>query len=341
MKAMSLTVEHWGQTTQGHDISLFTLKNDVLNVQITNLGAALVTVEAPDRDGVRANVNLRHATGETYIQNPSSFGAICGRYANRIGKAKFSLDGKEYTLVANNGPNHLHGGAVGFNRYLWSAEPQADHITFRIVSPAGDEGYPGQLSVDVTYRLEKNELTIDYVATTDAPTVLNLTNHAYWNLGGVASGVIDDHILQLNSAQYLIADENVLVTGEIASVENTPFDFRTPQTIGSRIDQIDIGGYDHCFVVGGEAGTLRKAARVVHPASGRIMEVETTEPGVQLYTANHFNGGSGCAGAPKHGAFCLECQHYPDSPNQPAFPSTVLRPGQQYTQSTVHRFLAE
>ncbi len=335
---MSLTVEHWGQTTDGLEISLFTLENEQLRTQFTNLGAAIVTVEAPDRNGERANVNLRHVDGMTYIQNPSSLGATCGRYANRIGRARFTLDGHDYRLAANNGPNHLHGGTKGFNRQVWSAEPQTDHITFRLVSPDGDEGYPGELSVAVTYRLLNNALSIEYLATSTAPTVLNLTNHAYWNLAGTDAGAIYAHQLQIHANQYLAADANILVTGELCSVAGTPFDFREPQAIGSRIRQVDIGGYDHCYVVKDWDQTLRLIARVSDPGSGRVMEVETTEPGVQLYTANHFNGGSGSAGAPQHGAFCLECQHYPDSPNQPEFPTTILRPGEEYTQQTVHRF---
>ncbi|MEZ5941061.1 MAG: aldose epimerase family protein [Planctomycetaceae bacterium] len=338
---MSVDIMHWGQTDDGTDFSLFTLENDVLKVQITNLGAALVTLEAPDRNGQRANVNLRHAAAETYIQNPSSFGATCGRYANRIGKGQFELDGKQYQLALNNGPNHLHGGVKGFNHYIWSAEPQADFITFRMVSPNGDEGYPGELNVAVTYTLKGNELILNYKATTDAPTVLNLTNHAYWNLGGVNSGTVYDHVLQLACDKYLEADANVLVTGKISDVAGTPFDFRKPETIGARINQVDIGGYDHCYAINDWDGSLRTIAKAVHPESGRVMEVATTEPGVQLYTANHFSGNAGSAGSPKHGAFCLECQHYPDSPNHSEFPSTVLRPGEEYTQKTIHRFLVD
>lgn len=336
---MSLSIEHWGHTTEGLEITLFTLESDQLRMQITNLGAALITLDAPDRQGKRTNVNLRHANAETYARNPGSLGATCGRYANRIGKARFTLDGKEYRLAANNGPNHLHGGMKGFNRFLWDAEPQNDHVTFRLVSPAGDEGYPGELQVAVTYRLKGNEMHLEYAARTSAPTVLNLTNHAYWNLGGFSGQTVHDQSLQIHSSNYLEADENILVTGKISKVEGTPFDFRQPHPIGERIEQISIGGYDHCFAIDDWNGQRKLIARAVHPASGRVMEVETTEPGVQLYTANHFSGNAGSAGAPRHGAFCLECQHYPDSPNHPEFPTTVLRPGEQYTQTTVHRFL--
>ena len=337
---MSLSIEHWGQTPEGVDVSLFTLENEQLKLQLTNLGAAIVALEAPDRQGDRANINLRHVEARPGVLTPSSFGATCGRYANRIGRGRFTLDGNAYSLAINNGPNHLHGGRKGFNAWVWDAEPQPDHVTFRIVSPDGDEGYPGALSVAVTCRLVGNELTIDYAATTTAPTVLNLTNHAYWNLGGVDAGVVYDTMLQLHADRYLEADDDVLVTGVIADVDGTPFDFRTPQAIGSRIEATG-NGYDHCYAINGWDGSLRLAAKAVHPASGRSMEVFTTEPGVQLYTSNHFNGSAGTAMAPRHGAFCLECQHYPDSPNHPEFPTTVLRPGNTYTQRTVHRFSVE
>lgn len=334
---MALSIEQWGMTPDGKEITLFTLENEQLRAQFTNQGAAIVALEAPDRDGQRVNINLRHPTAEIYLQNPSSFGAICGRYANRIGRGRFTLDGREYLLAINNGPNHLHGGNRGFNRYLWDAEPQPDRITFRMISPDGDEGYPGELAVAVTYLLRGNELVLDYSATTTAPTVLNLTNHAYWNLAGVAAGPVYDHVLQLEADAYLEADEHILVTGKISPVAGTPFDFRQSQTIGSRIAATG-NGYDHCFAIREANGQLKTIARVVHPPSGRVMEVATTEPGVQLYTSNHFNGSTASAGAVKHGAFCLECQHYPDSPNHPDFPSTVLRPGEVYTQQTVHRF---
>jgi aldose 1-epimerase len=209
-----------------------------------------------------------------------------------------------------------------------------------MVSPDGDEGYPGELSLAVTYRLKGNSFAMEYEATTTAPTVHNLTNHAYWNLAGVGAGPVYDHVLQLHADRYLEADEHILVTGTITPVAGTPFDFLKPQTIGSRIAQTG-NGYDHCYAITGADGSLRRVARVVDPGSGRVMEIATTEPGVQLYTSNHFNSGPSSAGAPKHGAFCLECQHYPDSPNHPEFPSTVLRPGQKYKQQTVHTFSVE
>lgn len=341
---MSVTVEKWGTSPDGREVLLFTLTNGKgLRATVTNLGASLVDFEAPDRSGKSAAINVRHANAADYVLNHSSLGAICGRFANRIGKGTFSLDGKTHQLAINNGPNHLHGGNQGFNKRLWSAGPTAagDGVVLHYRSLDGEENYPGNLDVAVTYRFtDKNELFMEYEAVADAPTVLNVTNHAYWNLAGVGSGNVHAQELKLFADRYLGFDKDVLVTGEIFPAAGTPYDFTSPRPIGLHINET-AGGYDLCYAINGWDGTLRPAAKARDPKSGRVMEVFTTEPGVQLYTANHFNGTETSGGQPQHGAFCLECQHYPDSPNQPKFPTTVLRPGQAYRQTTMHRFSVE
>jgi aldose 1-epimerase len=323
-----------------------------MKVELINLGAAVTSVDVPDRDGNSANVTLGFAELDAYDKNAPYFGVICGRYANRIAKAKFSLDGLDYTLVANNGENHLHGGKVGYGRRIWSAQkltPQAGAraVRFTYESPDGEEGYPGTLKAIVTYTLtDDNELKIEYTAQSDKPTVVNLTNHAYWNLAGAGSGTIDEHLLTVHADRYLPVDDGLIPTGELESVEGTPFDFRTPTAVGARYEEAG-GGYDLCYVVNPPASPskagkpLVPAARVSDPKSGRVMEVLTTEPGVQLYTGNFLEGTPETGGFPKHAGLCLECQHYPDSPNRPEFPSTVLKPGEVYTQTTIYRFSVE
>lgn len=338
--------EPWGKTADGEEVIRYSLTNAKgMQVHLINWGATVTAVQVPDRDGKLENVTLSLPTADAYLENRPFFGCIVGRYANRIAGGKFTLDGMEYTLATNNGPNHLHGGNVGWNKALWHGEPlQQDNaaaVKFTHVSPDGDEGYPGQVKVTVVYSLNNdNELSIDYTATTDKATPINLTNHCYWNLRGAGDGKILDHILMLNCDRYLPVDENLIPTGELKSVEGTPMDFRKPTPIGARIDQVGMG-YDHCYVVNGEPGELRLAARVRDPESGRVMEVRTTEPGVQLYTGNFLNGSEEVGGFNKHDAFCLECQHFPDSPNQPDFPNTILRPGETYRQTTVHKFSVE
>ncbi|HMC65282.1 MAG TPA: aldose epimerase family protein, partial [Gemmataceae bacterium] len=263
----------------------------------------------------------------------------------------FSLDGKTYTLATNNGPNHLHGGRKGFDGVLWKAEPvtapDSVGVKFSHTSPDGDEGYPGKLDATVTFTLNNaNALRIDYTAATDKPTVVNLTNHAYWNLAGAGSGNILGHELTLAADKYLPIDDTSIPTGELAPVKGTPFDFTSTHPIGERIAELKkdphkTKGYDHCYVLRGQQGKLELAARVKEPTTGRVMEVYTTEPGVQLYCANFLDGGPGGGGYKQHEAFCLETQHYPDSPNKPEFPSTVLRPGQTYRTTTEHRFFVE
>jgi aldose 1-epimerase len=325
----------WGQTVDGGVFSLLRLQNDHLRVQLTNRGAALVSLETADRNGRFDNVVAGGTSPAGYATNPSYFGATIGRFANRIGQGRFWLNGREFVLPINNGKHHLHGGINGLTRRTWHAEPGDDSVTFRTASPDGEEGYPGNLDVAVTYRLERDLLVIEYRARTDAPTVINLTNHTYWNLAG--SGSILNHQLQLHADSFLEIDADVLPTGTILNVAGTACDFRNSRPIGECLSGTS-GGYDNCFVIRDWDATVRLAAVVREPQSGRVMEVYTTKPGVQLYTANHFDGSTASAGLQAHEAFCLECQHFPDSPNALEFPSTVLYPGIEYRQTTMHRF---
>uniref|UniRef100_A0A7C2P2E5 Aldose 1-epimerase n=1 Tax=Schlesneria paludicola TaxID=360056 RepID=A0A7C2P2E5_9PLAN len=343
---LTVQSEPFGKLPDGADIVHYSLTNrHGLRVGLINLGATITAVDVPDRAGHKANVTLHFADLAGYEVNAPYFGGICGRYANRIANGKFSLDGKEYQLATNNGPHHLHGGKEGFNKKVWKHErvdgEQAAGVKFTYISPDGEESYPGTLTTVVTYSLnDNNELRIDYEATTDHPTVLNLTNHAYWNLAGAGNGTILDHELQLFCDKFLPVDEGSIPTGELADVAGTPMDFRQPHRIGERIDQTvnGNGGYDHCYVVNGTYGELRPAAKIVEPVSGRVLEISTTEPGIQLYTGNHLKGTPDTGNAVKHGAFCLEAQRFPDSPNRPEFPTTVLKPGETYRQTTVHKF---
>lgn len=339
--------EPFGQTDAGEEIVQYSMRNGRgMKVNVINWGAIITSVEVPDRDGKLANVTLSFPDAASYLVNGPYFGGLCGRYANRIANGKFSLDGTEYELAINNPPNHLHGGKVGLMKRLWKHEGFENDKTVGVnlwyTSPDGEDGYPGNLKLGVAYSLtEDNELRIEYHATTDKPTVLNLTNHAYWNLAGVPpGGSIHDHELTLFCSKYLPVDETSIPTGELADVAGTPMDFLKPETMGARIDQPvnGAGGYDHCYVVDGKAGELRPAAKIVEPKSGRIMEIFTTEPGIQFYTGNHLAGTPETGNADKHGAFCLETQHFPDSPNRPDFPTTRLNPGESYRQTTVHKF---
>jgi aldose 1-epimerase len=349
---MSITKKPYGKAKDGQRVDLYTCTNAKgLVVQLTNYGATVVSVETPDKNGKLANITLGFPSLDGYLARHPYFGSTVGRYGNRIAGGKFQLDGKEYTLATNNGPNHLHGGLKGLDAVVWSAQevqsPAAVGVVFTYRSPDGDEGYPGNLDLTVTYSLTKNnELRIDYVATTDKPTVLNLTNHCYWNLGGAGSGDILKHQLTLTADKYLPIDDTSIPTGKAADVKGSPFDFTTPHAIGERIGELKkdphkTKGYDHCYVLRGQSGKLEVAARVKDPASGRVMEISTTEPGIQLYCGNFLGGGTGEAGYKQHDAFCLETQHFPDSPNQPSFPSTVLRPGQIFRSTTVHKFSVE
>ena len=340
----------FGKTADGKAVDLYTLTNKHgLVAKVTNYGGILTELHVPDKSGQKGNVVLGFATLDPYVKGHPFFGATTGRVANRIGKGKFTLDGKEYTLFVNNPPNSLHGGKVGFDKKVWDAEPvdskAGPALRLRYVSPDGEEGYPGTLTTTVVYTLTNDdELKIDYKATTNKPTIVNLTNHSYFNLAGDGNGTILDHELMINADKYTVFDSTQIPTGEIKSVEGTPLDFRKATPIGQRIEQVDGGGYDHNFVLTGKTGQMKLCARVRDPRSGRVMEIRTTEPGVQLYTANGLNGSiTGVSGKPypKYGAFCLETQHYPDSVNHPEFPSVVLRPGETYHTTTVHKFTAK
>jgi aldose 1-epimerase len=304
----------------------------------------------PDRNGKLADVVLGFENLEGYLGGHPYFGAATGRVANRIAKAKFTLDEKEYKLAANNGPNTLHGGIKGFDKVVWRASdssgPAGPAVKMAYLSPDGEEGFPGNLSVTVTYTVTAdNALRIDYAATTDKPTPVNITNHSYFNLAGPAAGSVLGHELMLTADLYTPVDDTLIPTGEITSVQGTPLDFTRPATLGSRIAELkgEPGGYDHNYVLRSGGKELALAARVTEPASGRILEMFTTEPAVQLYTANFLDGtlkGKHEVVYKKQQAFCLEAQHYPDSANQPKFPSTILRPGSTYTQTTIYKFSA-
>jgi aldose 1-epimerase len=345
--AGQVTRSDFGRTKDGKSVDLYTLTNrHGLVAKITNYGGIVTELHVPDKDGQLGNVVLGFTSFDKYEAGHPFFGAIAGRVANRIGKGRFTLDGKEYKLATNNPPNTLHGGNVGFDKKVWDAEPaetkDGPSLRLQYVSPDGEEGFPGTLTTTVTYTLTNDdELKIDYKATTNNPTIVNLTNHSYFNLAGDGNGTILDHVLTINADNYTVFDATQIPTGEIKPVAGTPLDFRKPTPIGKRINQVDGGGYDHNFVLNGKAGEMKLCARVQDPKSGRVMEIRTTEPGVQLYTANGLNGSvTGTSGKPypKYGAFCLETQHYPDSVNHPNFPSVVLRPGQTYHTTTVHKF---
>ncbi len=330
----------YGRLQDGRHVHAFNLKNaSGMQVQVIEYGATLSEVKLPMRGGEPSNVILA-ADSLAGFEKGFPSGSIIGRYANRIRNARFSLDGKEYQVTKNAGEHHIHGGKINFAKVLWNGKVESDAKSARAIlkytSKDGEEGFPGTLEVTVTYSLtNSNELAIVYAAATDKATVVNLTNHVYFNLGKPGTDVLN-HQLQLFADEYTIADEKLIPTGEIASVEGTPLDFRSPHAIGERIAQTyaAAGGYDHNFIVRGAEGTLRIAAKVEEPTTGRKMECWTTEPGVQLYTANGFNNNP----FPRHGAFCLETQHYPDSPNQPKFPTTTLRPGVIFDSETVFRF---
>ena len=345
--------EDFQTTVNGKATDLFILKNNVGNeVAITNYGGALVAIMVPDRDGKHANVIQGHDNIKDVMESPEPYlSTLIGRYGNRIANGKFQLNGKQYQLFVNNGPSSLHGGKEGWNARVWDAQqmnPQS--LVLNYVSPYGEEGYTGEMKTTVIYTFtDENELVIEYMARTNKKTILNLTSHGFFSLQGIANPTPDIHnqILEMNANYYLPMDETSIPTGEIRFVKGTPFDFRTPKPVGQDIDdpndeQIKFGaGYDHCFVLNKkEEGELSFAARIEEPVSGRTMEVYTTEPGMQVYTDNWATGYKGQHGAtfPRRSAICFECQHFPDSPNHPYFPSVVLRPNEIYKQKTIYKF---
>lgn len=343
------------KTVQGKETDLFILSNNNgAEVAVTNYGGAILAIMVPDKNGNLGNVIQGHDTIDKVINSPEPFlSTLIGRYGNRICKGKFSLDGKEYTLAINNGPNSLHGGPTGFHARVWDAEQTSKNsVVLTYLSADGEEGFPGNLNVKVVYTLsDSNELIIEYKATTDKRTLVNLTHHAFFSLSGLANPTqsVENNILTINADYYTPMDEVSITTGEILKVADTPMDFRTPHVVGSRINepfqQLVYGaGYDHCYVLNKpEAGALSFAVKCVEPVSGRSLEMYTTEPGVQLYTSNWLNGFSGWHGAtfPARSAICFEAQHFPDTPNKAHFPSAILNPGETYHQVTVYKFGVE
>jgi aldose 1-epimerase len=342
----------FGTTPAGDPVEAFTLTSGHgLELRAVTYGGIIVSLSVPDRDGRLADVVLGHDSLEEYIGDSSYFGAIIGRFGNRIANARFTVDGRTYRLTANDGPNHLHGGRTGFDRVVWRGAPfgtdREAGVVLSYTSPDGDEGYPGKLDARVTYTLtDRNELVADFQATTDKPTPVNLTQHSCFNLAGHGTGDVLGHLLWINADRMTEVDDNRIPTGRIAPVAGGPFDFRSPTAVGARIPSDDgqrrgNGGYDHNFVLNRDGSGLVHAARVVEPGSGRTLDVHTTEPGLQFYSGNFIDGRVlGKAGriyGPRAG-LCLETQHYPDSPNQPHFPSTLLRPGAEYRSRTVFAF---
>jgi aldose 1-epimerase len=349
---MAIHSEYFGTTRDAVPVELYTLTNRRgLEARVATYGGTLVSLLVPDRHGAFADVVLGFDTLDSYLTNHAYFGSLIGRYANRIRDGAFPLGGRRYQLPKNDRTNHLHGGARGFHTVLWKPEPivtpQGPCLKLRRRSADAEEGYPGNLTVEVRYTLtDSDELVLDYIASTDAPTVLNLTNHAYFNLAG--RGSIEGHVLRLAATRFLPVDSTLVPTGELRPVDGTPFDFTSPRTIGERLNADDEqlrhgGGYDHNWVLDKDAAVEAPAAEVQDPASGRRMTVHTTQPGVQIYSGNFLDGSiAGKNGVPyeKHAGFCLETQHFPDSPNQPAFPLTVLEPGEVYRETTRYAFSA-
>ena len=342
----------FGTTKEGKKITLYTLTNSHhMEVRAMNYGAIIVSLRVPDRKGQVADIVLGHDTLEGYFDNSPHLGGLVGRYANRIANGSFTLDGVKYSLPKNNGPNTLHGGIKGFDQAVWQGAPLKGKtgVAFSYLSKDGEEGFPGNLKVKVTYALtEANELLIDYEATTDKPTVLNLSQHSYFNLAGEGTGNILDHEVMINADRFTPVDSTMIPTGELRPVKGTPLDFTTQTKVGARIDdnyeQLVLGkGYDHNFVINGKAGGLGFAARAYEPTSGRVIEISTDQPGVQFYTGNFLDGTvtgkQGHVYKQRYG-LCFETQHFPDSPNHPEFPSTVLRPGETFHSRTIWRFSA-
>lgn len=346
-KKMSIEKQAYGKTEDGKNVDLYTLTNaNGLKAEIITFGGIVTSLQVPDRNGKLADIVLGCDNLDDYAKKSPYFGALIGRYGNRIAKGKFALDGVEYKLATNNGPNHLHGGIKGFDKVVWDAKAmETDNgpaLKLTYLSRDGEEGYPGSLFCTVVYTLtNNNELKISYEAKTDKPTIVNLTHHSYFNLAGYNSNDILGHEMQILADNFTPVDDALIPTGEIKPVKGTPMDFTKPMTIGSRIKEVP-GGYDHNYVLNNSTGSLALAASVYEPKTGRVMEVFTTEPGMQFYSGNFLDGTIKGKGAVynKHAGFCLEAQHFPDSPNEPKFPSTVLKPGETYTQLTKYKFSA-
>jgi aldose 1-epimerase len=337
----------WGKTAEGTPVELYTLTDAELTVKITTFGARVVSIEAPDREGHKASVVLGYDNVAQYEADKSTyFGSIVGRYGNRIAKGAFSIGGATFQVPTNDKGNALHGGPAGFSTKVWSAEEIPNGVEMTLVSPDGDMGFPGALTVHVRYVLMGKSLQLTYSATTTKPTVINVTNHSYFNLAGDGKGTVLDEVLTIPADRYTPTDATLIPTGKLAPVAGTPFDFRRPTPIGERIHADDVqlkqaGGYDHNFVLNGAAGSLHLAAEVYDPGSGRTLTVTTTEPGVQFYSGNFLDGtakGAQGFGYPRNSGLCLETQHFPDSPNEPTFPSTLLKPGQTMHSNTVFTF---
>ncbi len=342
----------FGKLPDGREVFQYTLANQSgVAVQIIDYGATVTSLRVPDRNGEMRDIVLGYDTLQEYMGGTAYFGAIVGRYGNRIGKGQFELDGKLFQLTVNDGENHLHGGTIGFNKVLWNASVLSDSaepsLQLQYISPDGEEGYPGTVTLKVTYTLtDKNELRIDYEGTTDQPTILNPTHHSYFNLSGSFTNTILDHLLIIEADGFIPVDEGLIPTGEIADVENTPMDFRTAKVIGEHIEdrdeQLGYGkGYDHNWVLRGSAGQVRKIAELYEPASGRLMTMFSDQPGLQFYSGNFLDGtakGKGDISYQHRTGLCLESQAFPDAPNKPHFPPVTLRPGQVYRQTTIYQF---
>jgi aldose 1-epimerase len=342
-----VTKSEFGNMPDGTKVEIYTLEEGAIKARVMTYGARLVSLEVPDRSGKIADIVLGYESLAGYTADPKSyFGSIVGRYGNRIAHATFTLDGKRYQLPANDGVNTLHGGIKGFDKLLWQGKEIPHGVELTLVSKDGDQGFPGTLTARVRYTLEAHALKIEYFATTDKDTVLNLTNHSYFNLAGEGQGDILNHLVMLPADRYTPVDSGLIPTGELAPVAGTPLDFHHPTAIGARIndnnEQLKLGGgYDHNYVLNGKIGVLQQAARVVEPTTGRVLTVETTQPGVQFYSGNFLDGTlHGKLGHvyAKHSGFCLETQHFPDSPNHPKFPTSELKPGETYHEVTVFGF---
>lgn len=345
----AVTKSSFGTAPDGKAVEIYTLKSPTVEARIMTYGARIVSIQTPDRNGKMGDVVLGHKDLQGYIADGKTyFGAVVGRYGNRIGKGQFSLAGHPYQITLNNNGNALHGGTVGFDQKVWQAKELPDGVELTLVSPDGDQGFPGELTAHVRYTLHGDALHIDYTATTTKPTVTNLTNHSYFNLAGEGNGTILDETIEINADKYTPTDAGLIPTG-IEPIAGTPFDFRQPTEIGQRINADNqqlktAGGYDHNWVLNGANGQMKLAARVHDPKSGRILTVTTTQPGVQFYTGNFLDGaitGPGGQPYPKNAALCLETQHFPDSPNHPNFPTTELKPGQALHTTTIFTFTTD